>query len=709
MNLPLRCAAVAFVGSLPAQELRRIEAPMRFHACFDAVRGRVLAVGHGGYTNEWNGVAWRRAPDRGAQPGFVHVDGSGRVVQLRELDPLGPAAFAIVVRDGLQWQPRAVAGGPSPRAGVQLVHDPVHDVVIAFGGRDMLGGGQFLDDTWTFDGTVWLAHPVAVRPPGRMHAAFAYDQQRQRAVLFGGYDLNVRGDLWEWDGAAWTPRSFAVQPPARSGAAAAYDRTRQRVALVGGSGAAPLSDHWEYDGATWQQLPPLPAAIAARTGAVLVHDGARSELLLLGAEDAQGPDGRVDAFDGTSWVQRPGFSRSPIRAELPAVASSPAGVLRLGGIDSWSFTATSELWRWDGAAWSLLTTGPFAGRGEAAMWQQQGATFVFGGRTAGAVPFGDTWRWNGAWLQVPGPGPSPRHAPGVAHDATNDRALLFGGARFTSPQVVFGDTWLFDGAGWQQVAAPPFPPPRYAPAIAFDPVRNRVVMAGGTTFTPPGVPHGLDDTWEYNGSSWQQIASASPVPWYGVAAFDAALGKVVYTSTSGGALGLLAFDGTDWTPVAATLPPSLGLQLRAATSPAGRLTLLDELGVGELLPAPAGAAVYGAGCTATPPVLSANGLPIPGDAAFALEVTRLPANGIAVVGASDAAANVPALGCTLLVAPLALLATAASPAGYASLALPLPPQPLLLGQSFFFQPATIAPAAPAGVALGAGLRLELGQ
>ena len=87
----------------------------------------------------------------------------------------------------------------------------------------------------------------------------------------------------------------------------------------------------------------------------------------------------------------------------------------------------------------------------------------------------------------------------------------------------------------------------------------------------------------------------------------------------------------------------------------------------------------------------------------------MPPNGLGLVGAAPTSANVPVLGCTLLIAPVVTLALLGSPAGFASVRMPLPPNPTLVGQSFFFQAAALTPASPAGLAFSAGLRLDLGQ
>src|ERR1051325_8282159 len=59
---------------------------------------------------------------------------------------------------------------------------------------------------------------VTAGPTARADHAMAYDGVRDRTVLFGGNDTtgNYLSDTWEWDGMNWIQRNPASQPPARS-------------------------------------------------------------------------------------------------------------------------------------------------------------------------------------------------------------------------------------------------------------------------------------------------------------------------------------------------------------------------------------------------------------------------------------------------------------------------------------------------------------
>ena len=72
---------------------------------------------------------------------------------------------------------------------------------------------SYFNDTWDWDGQNWTQQEDT--GPNRCAHALAYDDARQRLVLFGGGDANAQqyGDTWEWDGTTWTQRTDFGPPP----------------------------------------------------------------------------------------------------------------------------------------------------------------------------------------------------------------------------------------------------------------------------------------------------------------------------------------------------------------------------------------------------------------------------------------------------------------------------------------------------------------
>jgi hypothetical protein len=59
-----------------------------------------------------------------------------------------------------------------------------------------------------------------------------------------------------------------------------------------------------------------------------------------------------------------------------------------------------------------------------------------------------------------------------------------------------GQTWEWDGSSWSRVNTPNSPGTRTEIAVAFDSLRDRVVLFGG--MSGGAVLH---DTWEYDGTT----------------------------------------------------------------------------------------------------------------------------------------------------------------------------------------------------------------
>ena len=92
----------------------------------------------------------------------------------------------------------------------------------------------------------------------------------------------------------------------------------------------------------------------------------------------------------------------------------------------------------------------------------------------------------------------------MAYDAARGKVVLFGGqANYSGTWL--SDTWQWDGASWQQVASTG-PDARSGHMMAYDPVRGRVILFGGV-FAAGGR---FDDTWEWDGSTWAEIATDGP-------------------------------------------------------------------------------------------------------------------------------------------------------------------------------------------------------
>ena len=208
--------------------------------------------------------------------------------------------------DGRHW--RCISDrGPSKRTFPGLVYDSARKQLVLFGGNSVLFGSEtdtdtFLNDTWTWDGERWEQF-VGERPQARAEPTMVFDSDRNRIVLFGGHrtigEERLRlGDTWEWDGHRWEQRSTDGPPP-RNGAAMAFDNHRNRVVLFGGSGAT--GDTWEWDGDQWKRI--ASADAPGRFNSVMAYDEERRVVVRFGGWTGRNRVADTWEYDGNRWWQ----------------------------------------------------------------------------------------------------------------------------------------------------------------------------------------------------------------------------------------------------------------------------------------------------------------------------------------------------------------------------------------------------------------------
>jgi hypothetical protein len=166
-----------------------------------------------------------------------------------------------------------------------------------------------------------------------------------------------------------------------------------------------------------------------------------------------------------------------------------------------------ELWAWDGALWSLLSADPqgpawrnFAG---AAFDTRRNVLVLHSGLQNAGSRMDETWEWDGqSWTRFDVSGPGFREGAMMAFDEARGEVVLFGGAG--EQFEMLGDTWTWDGEGWTQ-ASTSGPPPRFPSAIGYDAARQKVLLFSGHSVSGNEFID-YEDFWEWDGSSWNEIA-----------------------------------------------------------------------------------------------------------------------------------------------------------------------------------------------------------
>lgn len=185
---------------------------------------------------------------------------------------------------------------------------------------------------------------------------------------------------------------------------------------------------------------------------------------------------------------------------------------------------------------------------------------------------GETRELDGSqWLLRPGTGPTMLGA--LAYRRASKRMLAFGKGFDLTAQ-----TWEHDGVAWRQLAPAVQPSARQRFAVAWDSLRDRVVVFSGLGTT-------VGDTWEWDGTNWQQRATTGPLARQDSSmAYDAARGCCVLFGgqATGGAQGdTWEWNGTAWTQRTFATAPSPRVGPALAYDPGRSRVVL----YGGLLPA----------------------------------------------------------------------------------------------------------------------------
>ncbi|MFN0248408.1 MAG: DUF4215 domain-containing protein [Kofleriaceae bacterium] len=138
----------------------------------------------------------------------------------------------------------------------------------------------------------------------------------------------------------------------------------------------------------------------------------------------------------------------------------------------------------------------------------RGRFVLFGGRPVNAdIEFSDTWELHGAtWIRRPMVvHPRGRRGHAMAYDASRGRVVLFGGTT--------ADTWEYDGTSWIEIVGVASPPAQTGHAMTYDAARRRIVLVGVDDAGNPAH-------WEYDGVSWALRGLGPPTRSSVVLAYD---------------------------------------------------------------------------------------------------------------------------------------------------------------------------------------------
>ncbi len=306
-----------------------------------------------------------------------------------------------------------------------------------------------------------------------------------------------------------TPTASVPAPPGPSPElfrpAYAHDPGRRISVLFGATGPSdPMAQTWVWDGSRWVRTggdqPP------SRTMGAAAYDG--HEILLFGGQGAcpasgQGPCPILRdtwTFDGRAWTQVH-TTHSPVANSGALATWDPAigkVVLIVNGLNG------LETYTWDGSDWSQVgqPSGAFSMLGGALAYDPSSRRVVFYGQLVrlgqpSATPA--TWTFDGhQWSPVAAGAPGIRQFPVLGDDGSH--LYLFGGA--DAGGQTQNDTWVWQGSSWQMLPSTHRPPARTEARMASG--EGAVTLYGGAASETQTNLATLADTWTFDGRDWTQ-------------------------------------------------------------------------------------------------------------------------------------------------------------------------------------------------------------
>jgi hypothetical protein len=168
--------------------------------------------------------------------------------------------------DGTVWS-QVKKNPPPSRSHASMWYDPTLKKTVLYGGLGRITSTDRLtrySDMWSFDGNGWTAVTPATTPGMRYGAQVTIDPKTNHVLLFGGIRVDTdslnnqvqvyANDMWDWDGTAWTKVATATVPPARENFGLALDPIRNEIIMFAGYSGFYLSDLWSYSNGNWKQI-----------------------------------------------------------------------------------------------------------------------------------------------------------------------------------------------------------------------------------------------------------------------------------------------------------------------------------------------------------------------------------------------------------------------------------------------------------------------
>lgn len=253
---------------------------------------------------------------------------------------------------------------PAKRVYHSILHDPITDRLLLFGGQAFYHWGMDLQDVWSFDFNASRWEFLGPLEAGEVYSV-AYDDSRRLALM-----LNLKGETWAYavGTGEWEKRNPPQAPPARFGHRMIYEAHTGHTLLFGGIrdsnvNAPPMNDTWIYDyGADrWTLMDTEPRPPARLYHSMVYHPAAERTLIWGGRPFSERDDVAVWTYDSRSnmWTALPHSAGPEKRYTYATMVYCPQSdrIVMFGGLElsgqfegrlvdeTWLFDLSTNRWQ----------------------------------------------------------------------------------------------------------------------------------------------------------------------------------------------------------------------------------------------------------------------------------------------------------------------------------------------------------------------------
>ncbi|MCA9337913.1 hypothetical protein KC949_00010 [Candidatus Saccharibacteria bacterium] len=377
-------------------------------------------------------------------------------------------------------------------------------------------------EVWSWNGTAWTKIGGAGLNgwPATLEAIYSLESDGTNIYVGTGYN-NGKGKIYKWNGSTWTQiggTGGSNDYPVGYGDIVYSLLFADSKLYTGLYDANGFGTEYTYDGTNWTRIGGnyLNGSWGYTRFEEVQVMQAQGGYLYAGMGNTVG-DAGVFRFDGSSWQLIGGFgyknSWQADKYEGVYSMASYGGNLYVGlGTTQNTTNNDAEVWKWDGSTWSkiggagLNNSWPFiANRYGTVVSMAADSNYLYAGLGTGTRA-GEVWQYNGtSWTQIAGGASIKGSWNNVAGSLETVRSMaILNGKLYAGLGDSLNDSlvWEYNGTSWTQIAGNGI---RGSWASGLAATVESLTPYNGKLYAGLGTALGAANVWEYNGTNWVQI------------------------------------------------------------------------------------------------------------------------------------------------------------------------------------------------------------